>query len=294
MPTAAANRIEIAYETFGDPADPALLLVMGFGAQMINWEDDFCTMFADRGRFVIRFDNRDVGLSTHLDGVAVDLGAILAAAAGKGEMPAVPYTMTDMAQDGLGLLDHLGIERAHVLGASMGGMIAQQLAIMAPERVITLTSVMSTTGERGYFKSAPAATQALLTPPPTEREAFVAFSAERGAIFSSARYYDRDRAARLAAAAFDRSFYPEGAGRQLAAMQASGHRADGLRTLQVPTLVIHGRADPLIQPLGGERTAELVPGANLLVLHDMAHDLPAPLWPLLVDAVISHTTHAIA
>lgn len=286
---APGDGVEICYETFGDPADPALLMVNGFTAQMINFDERLCRHLAGHGRFVIRYDNRDTGLSTHLDGVEVDLGAVLAAAAGKGDMPAVPYTLSHMAADGMAVLDHLGIGSAHVFGTSMGGMIVQTMAIEHPARVATLTSVMSTTNEPGYFESDPTAMKALMTPPPTEREAFIAATVERNRLFSSPRYYDPKRAAVNAAAAYDRAFYPEGALRQMAAIRASGHRGEQLPKLHVPTLVIHGRADTLILPPGGERTAELIPGANLLFLGDMGHDMPEPLWPTIVAAVIAHT-----
>lgn len=290
---AKANGIDICYQTFGDPKDPALLLVMGFTAQLIAWDAAFCEALANRGRYVIRFDNRDCGLSTHLDGVNVDLPAVLAAVDGKGEMPTVPYTLSTFSDDAFGLLDHLGITKAHIFGASMGGMIVQTMALEHPERVLSMTSVMSTTGEPDYFKSDPSAMQALMTPPPSEREAFIAFSVDRGALFSSPRYYDRAKAAVRAGESFDRAFYPEGASRQLAAIRGSADRSEALRKLSVPTLVLHGRADKLILPIGGDRTAELIPGANLMMLNDMGHDVPEPLWPLIVDATISHTTHTI-
>ena len=293
MPIAPSNEIQICYETIGNRDDPALLLVMGFTAQLINWDDAFCQALADRGRYVIRFDNRDCGLSTHLDGVAVDLAAVIDAYAGQGEMPPVPYLLPAFSDDAFGLLDHLGIETAHIFGASMGGMIVQQMAIEHPERILSMTTVMSNTGEPDYSLSDPDAMAALMTPPPIDRQAFIPFSVDRGAVFSSPRYYDRAKAAARAAASYDRAFYPEGAGRQLAAIRASGDRAAGLRTLAVPTLVIHGAADTLVLPMGGERTAELIPGANLLLLKDMGHDLPEPLWPLIVDATISHTTHCV-
>jgi pimeloyl-ACP methyl ester carboxylesterase len=292
MSRAQANGIEIEYETFGDAGDPALLLVMGFGTQLTAWDEGFCTALADRGRFVIRYDNRDVGLSTHLDGQLVDVGAVIGSLMG-GEAPEVPYLLSDMAADGIGLLDALGIDKAHVLGASMGGRIAQAMAIEHPARVLTLTSVMSTTGEQEYGQSSPEAMAALLTPPPTEREDYVHQAITTWKVWASPRYWDEDYIRARAGAGYDRCFYPEGATRQLGAIIASGSRAEGLRALRTPTLVIHGRADTLIMPSGGERTAELVPGANLLLLHDMGHDLPVPLWPLIVDAVISHTTHAI-
>jgi pimeloyl-ACP methyl ester carboxylesterase len=269
---------------------------MGFTAQMTLWDERFCQMLADAGRYVIRFDNRDCGLSTKLDGVHVDILSIMMAL-GSGQPlshEGVPYVLSDMAADAFGVLDHLGVRQAHIVGASMGGMIVQTMAIEHPERVLTMTSIMSMTGEPEFGQPHPDAMQALLTVPPTDRAAYVDSAAVTTKVFSSPRYFDEAKVRERAAAAYDRSFYPEGASRQLAAIVTSGSRADGLRALRVPTLVIHGRADTLITPSGGERTAELVPAANLLMLNDMGHDLPEPLWPPIVDAIISHTTHAIA
>lgn len=293
MATAASNGIELYYETHGDPGNPALLLVNGFSSQILGWADGFRERLADWGRYVISYDNRDVGLSTHLDGVEVDLGAVLEASLTGGDMPPVPYTLSTFANDGMGLLDHLGVDKAHIAGVSMGGMIVQQMAIDHPNRVATMTSIMSTTGEADYFESTPEAQAALMRPPATSREEAITNTVESLRTFSSRRYYDPDEAAKRAAAAYDRMFYPEGLPRQMAAIRASGHRAEGLKALQVPTLVIHGRDDTLIKPSGGERTAELVRGANLLMLNDMGHDLPAQLWPIIIDAMISHSTHAI-
>jgi pimeloyl-ACP methyl ester carboxylesterase len=293
MPRAAANGIEIEYETFGQSSDPPLLLVNGFTSQMIGWDEGFCQALADRGFYVIRFDNRDAGLTTKLDGREVDLAALMAARAGNGPVPEVPYTLSDMSDDGFGLLTALGIEAAHIAGASMGGMIVQTMAIEHPERVLSLTSIMSTTGEPDYFKSDPAAMQALLTPPPTERGAYIDNSATSWKLFASPRYYDEDKIRDRAARSYDRMFYPEGAARQMGAITASGSRADGLRKLRVPTLVIHGRADTLILPMGGERTAELVPAANLLLCNDMGHDVPEPLWPLIADTVASNARSGV-
>lgn len=293
MAIAASNGIDLYYETHGDPDDPALLLVNGYSAQLVQWGEGFREALAARGRFVVSFDNRDTGLSTHLDGVEVDLAAVLKAASGAGEMPAVPYDLSTFADDAVGLLDHLGIEAAHIAGSSMGGMIVQQMAIDHPSRVLTLTSIMSTTGEPDYFQSTPEATAALMGERPAERDAYIADAVERSSVFSSKRYFDPVEAAKRSAAAYDRAFYPEGMVRQLAAIRASGHRGDALRELSTPTLVIHGRDDTLILAKGGERTAELIPGANLFLLHDMGHDLPRPLWPLVVDAMISHGDNAI-
>ena len=289
---ADATEITLYYETHGNPADPALLLVNGFSSQILGWRAGFREQLADRGRFVISFDNRDVGLSTHLDGVEVDVTAVTKAALAGDPLPPVPYTLSDFGDDGMGLLDHLGVEAAHIAGVSMGGMIVQQMAIDHAERVLSMTSIMSTTGERGYFEAAPEAIEALTAPPPVDRGEFIANGVASSKIWSSRRHFDPDATAELLAAAFDRMFYPEGLPRQMAAIRGSAPRAEALGALQVPTLVIHGRDDTLILPNGGERTAELVSGAHLLLLGDMGHDLPPPLWPVIIDAIISHTAHA--
>jgi pimeloyl-ACP methyl ester carboxylesterase len=284
--------IDLAYETIGSPADPPLLLVPGYGTQLIAWPHGFAEMLAAGGRFAIVYDNRDSGLSTKLDGVEVDMGALVVAAeAGDDARVAeiAAYTLSDLAADAGALLDALGIDRAHVLGASMGGMIAQQMAIERPERVLSLTSMMSTTGEPDVGAPTPEALQALLTPSPTERSLYMEASATKGLIWASKRYGDRARLEELAGEQFDRCFYPQGVSRQLAAILATGSRAEGLGALDVPTLVIHGRDDTLIAPDGGERTAELVPGARLLLVNDMGHDRPEPLWPLLTAAILEHT-----
>jgi pimeloyl-ACP methyl ester carboxylesterase len=283
--------MELEYDTIGSPADPPLLLVMGFTAQLTAWDERFCRLLADGGRYVIRFDNRDCGLSTKLDGVGVDIAAVLAAALSGGAPPEVPYTLSDMAADAVGLLDVLGIEKAHVMGASMGGMIAQTIAIEHPHRCLSLVSVMSQPGDPDVGQPTPEAAAALLSPPPTSRDEYVAAS-PRWMTWHSRKYRDEARTKAQAARDFDRSFYPEGSPRQLAAIYASGNRSERLAQLDIPTLVIHGRDDTLITPSGGMRTAEVIPGAHLLLLADMGHDLPEPLWPVLADAVLSHTRHA--
>lgn len=283
--------MELEYDTFGSPDDPALLLVMGFTAQMIQWEVRFCEMLAGTGLHVIRFDNRDCGLSTKIDGVEVDTAAVMGSALSGGEVPPLPYLLSDMAADAVGLLDHLGIERAHVMGASMGGMIVQTIAIEHPTRVRSLISVMSTIGDPAYGQPAPEAMTALLSPPPADRQAYID-SAPTWMVWQSRRHRDAERSRRLAAESYDRSFYPEGAPRQLAAIYGSGDRTARLQTLDVPTLVIHGRDDTLITPSGGFRTAEVIPGAHLLFVADMGHDMPEPLWPLFVDAISSHVRRA--
>lgn len=293
MPQATTpHGMALEYETFGSPADPPLLLVMGYGSQMIAWPRGFCERLAAGGRFVIAFDNRDCGLSSKLDGQGAEVASVMAAAsAGDVEKARelAAYTLSDMSDDGFGLLAALGIERAHVVGVSMGGMIAQTMAIERPHRLLTLTSIMSTTGESEYGRSTREAQQALLAQPPADRAGFVE-AAARILVWRSKRYPELEAARRLAGESYDRCYYPEGTSRQLAAMIASGSRAEGLRQLEVPTLVIHGLDDTLIAPSGGERTAELVPGARLLLVEDMGHDRPEPLWPEICDAILEHTT----
>ena len=279
--------VELEYEQMGDPSRPTVLLVMGFTAQMIGWPDSFCEALVDRGFHVVRFDNRDCGLSTKLDGVSVDVDAVMSAAFADLTVPPVPYTLSDMALDAVGLLDHLGIDRAHVFGASMGGMIAQHVAIEHRSRVISLTSIMSVTGEPEYGQPLPESAEVLLSPPATDRSAYIEESIKYG-VWQSRRYFDAERVKLEAARNFDRSFYPEGSSRQLAAIYASGRRTEGLSTLDVPTLVIHGRDDTLLPQSGGQRTAELVPGSTFLLVADMGHDLPEPLQPMLADAIAGH------
>ena len=287
--TSTDNRqIELEYDHFGNPTDPALLLIMGFTAQMVAWEEEFCQQIADRGHFVIRFDNRDCGLSTKLHGVPSNSDAVIMAAMMETEMPPVPYTLSDMAADAMKVLDHLNIERAHIMGASMGGMIAQTVAIEHPHRVKTLISVMSQPGELTVGQPTQEAMELIVTPAPSDRDEYIAF-APKWQLWQSKKYRSDEVSRRNAIRDFDRSNYPEGGPRQMAAIYASGSRAEGLQKLQIPTLVIHGTDDQLITPSGGERTAELIPNSTLLMVEDMGHDLPQPLWPLYVDAISKHT-----
>jgi pimeloyl-ACP methyl ester carboxylesterase len=287
--TSTDNRqIELEYDHFGNPADPALLLIMGFTAQMVAWDEEFCTQLADRGHFVIRFDNRDCGLSTKLHGVPSNSDAVIMAAMMETEMPPVAYTLSDMAADAMKVLDHLNIERAHIMGASMGGMIAQTVAIEHPHRVKTLISVMSQPGELTVGQPTQEAMELIVTPAPTDRDEYIAF-APKWQLWQSKKYRSDEVSRRNAIRDFDRSNYPEGGPRQMAAIYASGSRAEGLQKLQVPTLVIHGTEDQLITPSGGERTAELIPNSTLLMVEDMGHDMPQPLWPFFLDAISKHT-----
>ena len=283
-----SRQIELEYDHFGNPTDPALLLIMGFTAQMVAWDEEFCTQLADRGHFVIRFDNRDCGLSTKLHGVPSNSDAVIMAAMMETEMPPVPYTLSDMAADAMQVLDHLNIERAHIMGASMGGMIAQTVAIEHPHRVKTLISIMSQPGELTVGQPTQEAMELIVTPAPSDRDEYIAF-APKWQLWQSKKYRSDEVSRRNAIRDFDRSNYPEGGPRQMAAIYASGSRAEGLQKLQVPTLVIHGTDDQLITPSGGERTAELIPNSTLLMVDDMGHDMPQPLWPFYLDAISKHT-----
>ena len=289
MPRAQANGIEIEYETFGRTADPTLLLVMGLGAQMILWHEEFCEALAARGLHVVRFDNRDVGRSTWFvdAGMPNVMAAMAATAQRKPVSPA--YLLRDMAADAVGLLDALGVDSAHVAGASMGGMIAQTLAIEHADRVRTLTSIMSTTGHPDLPAATPEAMAMLLTPAPSEREAAIERSVEVWRTIGSPGFpVDEDVIREQTARAFDRGVNPAGIARQLVAILASGSRREALGAVRAPTLVIHGADDPLIPDAAGRDTAASIPGAELLLIEGMGHDLPRALWPRLVDAIAKH------
>jgi pimeloyl-ACP methyl ester carboxylesterase len=287
MPTAPANGIEIYYETFGDRDGEPLLLVNGLGSQCISYEPDFCNAFVDRGFFVIRFDNRDVGLSTKIDTPHLDFQRLLAKAFA-GERVEAPYLLSDMAADAVGLLDHLGIDSAHIVGMSMGGMVVQTIAVEYPERVRTMTSIMSTTGDRDVGTSESEAAAVLVAPPAKSQDEYMANYLEQWKILAGPVYYDEARFRRRGAAAYERCYFPPGTGRQLLGIIASGSRSKELRSIDIPTLVIHGKIDPLVTLSGGERTAEVIPGAELLVFEDMGHDLPPALWPQYVEAITNH------
>ena len=284
--------INIEYESMGNPSNPTLLWIMGFGAQMTAWPVEFLQLFIDAGFHVVRFDNRDCGLSYKHDGLMVETDKVtMQAMMGDVVTVEVPYTLSDMAADAMGVLDHLGIEKAHVIGASMGGMIAQTVAIEHGHRVASLTSVMSVTGDLAYGAPTEGAMAALLAPPSPDRDTYIE-SAATWAVWCSKKHFDLNEAKARAAREYDRSFYPEGSHRQLAAIYSSGDRSEALRSLTIPTLVIHGRDDTLLTPSGGERTAELIPGSVFMFVTDMGHDLPTPLWPLYVDAITSHARRA--
>ncbi|MGH3811425.1 MAG: alpha/beta fold hydrolase [Pseudonocardiaceae bacterium] len=279
--TVASNGIEIAYETFGAPGDRPLLLVMGVGAQMLAWHPELCAALAAEGFFVVRYDNRDVGLSTHLhDAPPPNLGAAMG-----GDFSSASYRLEDMADDAVGLLDALRLDRAQVVGASLGGMIAQTMAIMHPDRVRSLTSIMSTPGV-GIGSATPAAQAAFAAPPPASRAEVVEWIVTILKIIGSPGYpMDEVWVREVAGQSYDRGFDPAGVDRQGLAIYASGDRTAALAGVTTPTLVVHGEADPLIQLPGGRATAAALPNAELLVLPGMGHDLPRGIWPTLVAAI---------
>ena len=292
MPTAASNGIELYYETFGDPDDPPLLLVNGLGGQLLSWDVPFCEGLVDRGFFVIRYDNRDVGLSTHFDVELDVMAAILGLFAG--EPADAPYLLSDMAADGIGLLDHLGIDRAHVLGVSMGGMIVQTMAIEHRERLLSMTSIMSTTGDPDVGQPDPEVLPILLAPAASDRAAYVQAQLEQWKLIGSPDYYDPERVADRAGAAYDRAYWPRGTAHQLLAILASGSRSDALRDLDLNTLVIHGDVDRLVNVSGGERTAECIEGSELIICEGMGHDLPAEYWARIIEAVTALAARSAA
>jgi pimeloyl-ACP methyl ester carboxylesterase len=293
MPFATTpDGVSLCFDTQGDPTNPTILLVMGLSAQLTAWNDTWCGLLVNAGFHVVRLDNRDAGLSTKFDGAGVDLPAVMAAWETDGPMPPVPYKLPDMANDAVAVLDHLGIQRAHIVGASLGGMIVQTMAIHHPTRVASLTSIMSTTGERSFYASVPEVRAKLFRPVATDRAAAIADAVDTWSVLSAPKYFDPVAAAARAAAAYDRSYYPQGTLRQTAAIRASGSRDAALATLTTPTLVIHGRQDQLILPSAGIHTADVIPNADLLLVHHMGHDLPEPLAPFLTGAIAAHARRA--
>src|SRR2546421_2756040 len=292
---ARANGIDICYEVFGDTVAEPLLLIMGLGAQMIHWDDEFCRQLAARGFRVIRFDNRDIGKSSRMTG-GKRLSPVELLKLRFLKIPvAAPYRLIDMAKDTVGLMDVLGIKSAHLVGASMGGMIAQEVAISFPQRLRSLTSIMSTTGNPKVPPPTREAAAMLMAPPPTSKEEYFARFAKTWKVLrvGSApqdEALDRSRAERT----YARGLNPAGVGRQLRAILASGSRTERLASVKAPTLVIHGTVDPLVRPEGGKDTAASIPGAKLLMIEGMGHALPIPMWPQIIDAIDNHAHAASA
>jgi pimeloyl-ACP methyl ester carboxylesterase len=280
--------VTLCYETFGDPDDTPILLIMGLATQMIAWHEDFCEQLADRGFYVVRFDNRDIGRSTHFDFRPPTLLEMA-----RRRVRPEQYSLSDMAEDSAVLLSELGISPAHVVGVSMGGMIAQVLAAEHPDAVRSLVSIMSTTGSRWHGQPAVSVYRYLLRPPPRDRDGYIQRSAEVFGLVGSTAFprdeqYIRERAGR----AYDRGFDVRAGGRQLGAIVASGDRTKALGEIKARTLVIHGTVDKMIRPSGGRATAKAIPGARLQMIEGMGHDLPRGAWPLLLDAISEHARAA--
>jgi pimeloyl-ACP methyl ester carboxylesterase len=295
MATANANGIQIEYETFGDPLSPALLLIIGLGSQLIHWQGEFCQQIADNGYHVIRYDNRDAGLSTKHDELAMPeilekIGALFS-----GQKVSTPYTIEDMANDAVSLLDTLNIDKAHICGMSMGGYIAQTFAIKNPSRTLSLTSIYSHCGNRKEFLPTQEAMAAMMTPPPEEREAYIEYMLKFFKLISGTGLpFDEEFHRALAAQSYDRSFCAEGTARQYLAIMVQKDRTAELSDLKVPSLIIHGDADPLVPMIGGKATAAAIPGASLKIISGMGHAIPNlnAYWGDIKDAMINHMKKA--
>jgi pimeloyl-ACP methyl ester carboxylesterase len=286
---APVGDVELCYETFGDRADPAMLLIMGLGTQMLGWHADFCQELAGRGFFVIRYDNRDSGRSTHFDQVPPPKVSELV----KRRFSRLAYTLEDMGSDAVGLLDALGIEKAHVVGASMGGMIAQLVAARHPDRVLSLTSIMSTTGSRIVGNPALKVYPFFLGRPPRDKETYLDRIVKLFGVVGSPGF-PRDEAElrEMAGQSYDRDSSPAGTPRQLAAILSAGNRTKTVRRVQAPTLVIHGTDDKLVSKSGGKATARAINEARLLLVEGMGHDLPRGAWPQIIDAIAENAARA--
>jgi len=280
--------MSLCYETFGDPSHPTALLIMGLSMQMVAWQDDFCEELASRGFQVVRFDNRDIGHSTHLQGPAPPIGQLVLR-----PKHFARYTIADMADDTAGLLEQLELAPAHVIGASMGGMIAQSLAARHPQKVRSLVSIMSNTGSRLSGQPALRSYPIFLRRAPAGRDAFIAHAERLFAALGSPGI-ERDPAdiRAIAGASYDRDHDPAGSARQLAAIAGSGNRTAELHDITAPTLVIHGKADPLVAHSGGRATARAISGARLMSIDGMGHDMPRALWPTFIDAIAEHAAQA--
>jgi len=287
-----ANGIHLAYETFGNPADPPMLLVMGLGMQMLAWDELFCERLAMQGFWVIRFDNRDIGRSTILNSAGTP-GIWQMLFAGLFHRPlSSPYLLRDMAADTLGLMDALDIRSAHVVGASMGGMIAQEMAIRHSSRLLTMTSVMSTTGDTRLPNARLKIRLQLLKRSPVEKHAYEEHIVSLFKLLNGSYYpFGETRYRRLAVNIFKRGLHPDGIARQLAAVIASGSRKDKLGDVKTPTLVIHGDADPLIPAAHGHATADAIPGSTLHIVHGMGHTMPEAVWPEIIDTIAGHAAN---
>ena len=291
MAAANANGIQIEYETFGNPSSPALLLIMGLGSQLIHWQDEFCQQIADTGYHVIRYDNRDVGLSTKFDGVSMPEIMDKVMALFSGQEIITPYTVEDMANDAIGLLDALNIDKAHICGMSMGGMIAQTFAINNPSRTLSLISIYSHSGNREAYLPTQEVMEAMMEPVPEERKQYIDYQLNFfKLVYGTGLPFDVEFHRTVFARTYDRSFCPEGTGRQYLAIMVQKDRTQELKKLKVPSLIIHGDEDPLVPLAGGKATADAILGAEFMVVKGMGHAIPNlnAYWSDIKDAMINH------
>lgn len=295
MPNVTANSIQIEYDTFGDPSSPPLLLIMGLGEQMTGWDEGLCKQLVSRDLYVIRFDNRDVGFSSKMDEAGTPNVVEVFATLMRGGDANIPYTTDDMADDAIGLLDALYIEKAHIFGVSLGGIIAQIMAIRYPSRVWSLTSMASITGNPEIPLGKLELFVELVTPPPTEREAYIENRVNLIRTLAGSRYpIDEQRTREQFERSYDRGYYPPGIARHAVAAVVNSDRTQDLNAVTAPTLVIHGSEDPLFPVEQGRAIADAVPGAELLIIEGLGHSFPSTVWPLLVDAVSKHIRNAMS
>ncbi len=276
------NGVKVAYETLGDPSNETVIFISGLGSQLVYWTDELCQNFIDRGFHVVRFDNRDVGLTSKTEGNPPDVEAVM-----RGDGPPAPYTLSDMADDTVSVLDALDIDAAHVVGTSLGGMIAQTVAIDHPERVRSMTSIMSAPSRASAIdndREQDEAVQKSLTVDLSDPETYVDLQVE-GYRVTSGPHFDPVYQREIIQRSFDRCYHPDGWSYQMLAAAASGDRTALLATLTMPTLVIHGALDPLIPPSAGKATAAAIPGAKFMLIDDMGHNLPRPRWAEIADAI---------
>ncbi|MBY9003567.1 MAG: alpha/beta hydrolase [Candidatus Lokiarchaeota archaeon] len=289
MPKVNVNQIEIEYETIGDPISKPLLLIAGLGSQLLAWSDEMCESLANLGFFVIRFDNRDIGLSTKFESAGIPDIMEISAAYTRGEIPKIPYTLEDMADDAIGLLDALKIKKAHICGASMGGMIAQIIAYRHPSRVLSLAVIMSTTGNPELPPSKPEILMQFFAPVPSEREAYIEEMIKRDSLINGKFPYDENQSREYRTNEYDRSYYPQGIARQLAAMAVPGNIKPNITAITTPTIVIHGSDDPFNLIEAGKDIATSIPGAELLILDGMAHSFPREVIPRITKALVTNS-----
>ena len=289
MPKANVNNVFIEYQTFGDISSKPLLLIAGLGSQLLAWSNEICEKFSENGFFVIRFDNRDVGFSTKFDDVGIPDMMEISNAYTRGEIPTLPYTLEDMADDAIGILDTLNIDKAHICGASMGGMIAQIIAYRHPSRVISLEVIMSTTGNPELPPSKPEILMQFFAPVPSEREAYIEEMVKRDSLINGKFPFDEDQSRTYRTREYDRCYYPDGIARQLAAMSVPGNIKPFISAITAPTIVIHGSEDPFYLVDAGKDIASGIPGAELLILDGMGHSFPSEVIPHIIKELVANS-----